>query len=761
VGGSIQLTATLQDAAGNVLSGRAVAWTSADEDVATVDSTGLVTGAGAGPVTVSARSEGQTGAASVRVVVLDPAVYEVTAVSGGGQSGFAGTVLSRPLVVLVSNRNTGSPKEGVAVGWRAGPGGGAPTRTTSTTVETGRAATRVELGNSAGNLTVTAEVFGLPAVTFQVMALPAPTLQSVSPGSVAPGDTVSVSVADLPDGSSVAVTFDGVAGSVVNETAGTPTVLDVIVPAAARVCGPTAEVDVRLRAGGITTAPVSLTVAVPADPFQVGQVLVIEGTQDVQCATLPAAGGAARYLLVPLSAEFESDGRFQVTLGADQVTITPVAGARDRGVPGFHDRLREHELGLAAHSSPVANVADPARLLAEPEVGSARQFRVLNTTELSGLLTEEDFDLVTATLMYKGAHTLLYIDDAAPSGGFTQGDADFLGELYDRYLYEANLDYFGAPSDRDRNDRVIVLLSPVVNGLSQHGTPGIIVGFFFGLDLFSPNASGCSECRFSNDGELLYGIVPDPDAIFTDTVSRERTLELLPGVMVHEMQHMISFRFKVLIHGNASLETLWLSEALAHASEEVAGDAAFFNRLFEISDHLYEPNFDRAWRYLSDPSQHSLTATSGGGTLERGGAGWLFLRWLADQYGDFIFRDMTQARANGVANVEQQTGETFFRLFADWAVALWADDLAIPGLARRYQIPKWPMRLLLRFGDPPEYTLQPLQRTFGELRSTDISVMMAGSSPLYVEVDASGDTNDLDLELSAPANAGLAILRIE
>src|SRR5439155_15153481 len=67
VGQSVQLTATLKDAAGNVLSGRSVVWISSAWGVATVSASGLVTGAAAGVVTIMATSEGQTGSAAVSV----------------------------------------------------------------------------------------------------------------------------------------------------------------------------------------------------------------------------------------------------------------------------------------------------------------------------------------------------------------------------------------------------------------------------------------------------------------------------------------------------------------------------------------------------------------------------------------------------------------------------------------------------------------------------------------------------------------------
>ena len=65
-----QLAATLRDAEGNVLAGRAVQWASSDPAVATVDpATGVLTGVDRGTVTITATSEGKQATAS-RVVVI-------------------------------------------------------------------------------------------------------------------------------------------------------------------------------------------------------------------------------------------------------------------------------------------------------------------------------------------------------------------------------------------------------------------------------------------------------------------------------------------------------------------------------------------------------------------------------------------------------------------------------------------------------------------------------------------------------------------
>src|SRR5204863_7826999 len=61
-GQTVQLTATLKDANGNVLTGRTVTWASNNTTVATVNSSGLVTTKVAGYATITATSEGQKGA---------------------------------------------------------------------------------------------------------------------------------------------------------------------------------------------------------------------------------------------------------------------------------------------------------------------------------------------------------------------------------------------------------------------------------------------------------------------------------------------------------------------------------------------------------------------------------------------------------------------------------------------------------------------------------------------------------------------------
>jgi hypothetical protein len=90
LGQTVQLTATPKDARGNVLSGRAIAWSSSDPTVAAVstagfasNTSGFVSPVGVGAATITATSEGKRG--TTVISVTEPAAgvsYYVDAVAG-------------------------------------------------------------------------------------------------------------------------------------------------------------------------------------------------------------------------------------------------------------------------------------------------------------------------------------------------------------------------------------------------------------------------------------------------------------------------------------------------------------------------------------------------------------------------------------------------------------------------------------------------------------------------------------------------------
>lgn len=92
-GGTLDLTAILRDAGGNLVPGRTPTWTSDDLSVATVSATGVVTAMAVGATDIRASEDGASGAATVTVQPPGPEVATLppTGVTGSGAA-FRATV---------------------------------------------------------------------------------------------------------------------------------------------------------------------------------------------------------------------------------------------------------------------------------------------------------------------------------------------------------------------------------------------------------------------------------------------------------------------------------------------------------------------------------------------------------------------------------------------------------------------------------------------------------------------------------------------
>jgi uncharacterized protein YjdB len=107
------LVATLRDAAGNVLTGRSVSWSSSTQSVATVSAAGLVTAVALGETRVSASSEGQIGTA---LIVVQPVPVGSVAITLPRDTM---TVGERIRLVAVVRGIDGQTLAGRPVSWRS------------------------------------------------------------------------------------------------------------------------------------------------------------------------------------------------------------------------------------------------------------------------------------------------------------------------------------------------------------------------------------------------------------------------------------------------------------------------------------------------------------------------------------------------------------------------------------------------------------------------------------------------------------------
>ena len=177
-GQTAQLTATPKDVNGNPLSGRVISWASSNTLVATVSSSGLVTGKVAGSATITATSEGQSGTASVTVTAVPVASVTVTPASASVNEGNTVQLTATPKDV------NGNPLSGRVVTW-------ASSNTSVATVSSSGLVT----GKVAGSAMITATSEGQSGTS-------AITVVHVPVASV----TVSPSSASVPAGSALQLT---------------------------------------------------------------------------------------------------------------------------------------------------------------------------------------------------------------------------------------------------------------------------------------------------------------------------------------------------------------------------------------------------------------------------------------------------------------------------------------------------------------------------------------------------------------------------
>ncbi len=486
----------------------------------------------------------------------------------------------------------------------------------------------------------------------------------------------------------------------------------------------------------------------------VGEFEIIDAASQ-GCVRIPAAGGGgAEHLFVALVGEGTEapqgiSASYRLNGGGGTVAVRAPAAARGSEAGRFHARLRRLERELAAQAGGPA-LSRSGRATPPPSVGDQRTFKVCATA------TCATFVDAPATARVVAERVAIFLDDNPPPGGYSDADLQEVAALFDDHLYPIDTTAFGRESDIDGNGVVIVLLTKRINELSPNcNTSGsVILGYFFGLDLL-PNQAN------SNQGEVFYGLLPDPDNP-SCSISKSFATGLLPPVFIHEFQHMISYNQHVLERNAGSTEDTWLNEGLSHFAEELGGRLIpdiECQPLFENCESQFiGGDIDNAYDYLDDPEASFLVEPGNSqGTLAERGANWLFLRWLVDHFaaeqplgGDFT-RRLVQTANQGSANVEAETGEPFDELVSQWQLANYVEDL--PGftpLDSRLQYTSWDFRPLYQanFEDgvfPKPYPLTPQVTSDGDV---SLSGTLRGGSGVHLRIVQPASAPELELRLT-------------
>ncbi len=474
----------------------------------------------------------------------------------------------------------------------------------------------------------------------------------------------------------------------------------------------------------------------------VGAYTAYDITADSGCAVFPANASttdSAEYLLVVQSAGGSPGDSAAYQVEADRSAL-PALRARAAAAPlgrlghnaqaafdrMLHQRTRRLELSARAAAPTVGHVTGVAKVITPPALGSLRTFSVCATDDCSV------YQPVVGRALIVGQHVAIYEDTLAPPGGLGTTDIDSLEAVFDGRIYALDTLAFGRESDDDSNGVVIVLLTNVVNKLvtaSSCQANGYVTGFFDSADL-DPLTAGQH-----NDGEVFYGLVPDPAGALSCSHSVAEVDAELPTTFAHEFEHMINFVQHVLVRGGNE-EDDWLDESLAKYAEELTANSYLPSDSSSWLNDMLE-NWYNAYQYLLAPDQHFLLTTSDQ-NLADVGAGWLYVRWLVDQNGIGITRRLVQTSLTGTANVASVVGLPFATTDARWALANYVSDLSTFNAPGELRFSSWSFRFIygqLTQLDPADFPLAfPLVPTLVSPGSTDLTGSLRAGSGIYLLV---------------------------
>ena len=563
--------------------------------------------------------------------------------------------------------------------------------------------------------------------TFEVRARAeaAPTILRVDPAVLVEGETAMISgwgFSTSPEENDVLV--DGISAAVLSSSA---TRLSITVPRAD--CLPPREVRLRVfNAGGRHAARVGLT-PVRGEHLNWQQFEWRHTPAGEGCIHLPGSADGGEFLIGVTSVSEDPSRLTSVTLAGtpgDDLMAGASRGASARGV-GSGDGLQERSsAGLAFPPAPHAPSAANRAWRAVPERVDMRQAvwraahqgaMARNQTLLAGLgqaewsagssptvvarssLSAGDRATlnvpgqsgveVEAVVRLVGEHTVWLDDVANPAETFTDAELMELDAFYASHVKPVHDAYFGRLSDVDGNGRLLVLMTVELNRRGYRGQ----VNF---CDLYRS-----SQCGASNEAEIFYSFVPDPDGVAGEVFSKEFVRQWFPSLLTHEVTHLVQAAASVF--GDASLEP-WELEGGAVMAQELVGHRLFGHASGQDLGYA-EWNaaegrgwYDRLWGVFSlfsggrgAPEECSwLTFKNRDGNdgpchgSVTYGVSWFVLRFAMDRWGGqypggerALLRRLTQSPRRGFASlVDVSPDWSIERILGEFYATLWLEGAA-------------------------------------------------------------------------------------
>lgn len=374
-----------------------------------------------------------------------------------------------------------------------------------------------------------------------------------------------------------------------------------------------------------------------------------------------------------------------------------------------------------------------------PTVGSVVPINANLTSNLCSTAKEIHGATVIAVL----PHTIVLSDTLSPPGGYTAAEMTDFGQQFDTLGYAVDVENFGAPTDIDGNGRIAILFTPGVNVIPA--PPGATVaGLFASRDL-----APVSSCASSNEGEMFYLPVPDPNKTINGAYANKSALANgILSALVHEMQHLINAGRRIYVNNASFLEETWLNEGLSHIAEELlyyrrSGQTPRSNidlatiqssqAQVDVFNADQIANMLRLRAYLR--STENISPFGSTDLLETRGATWQLLRYAADRTGgteQTVWAALVNSTTSGMANFNAVFGDPV-SISRDWAVAQLLDDAGL-GTTPNYTHPSWNYRSVLPSLNSGKFPLS--VRT---LLDTPIDLLLTGGGVSYLRFRVSAN----------------------
>ena len=381
-------------------------------------------------------------------------------------------------------------------------------------------------------------------------------------------------------------------------TAVSDTSLSIVVPEAD--CQPPRRVELRVAIADLSDARTVGVTPGPPDDLIAYDGLYVTASGD-GCIQLPGSEAGGEYLIGVVSTSEDVSSLTAVTLNgipgdaavagtagavaalsgkaytglASSVLPRPVASRRPRPSIDAQSRLDSQAFDrpgrdYAAHNRIMARNEELSRRLGRTTLpsfdgtaGAVRSVEVGDTLTLEVSPSCSESHPVQAVVRSVGTGLVWLEDLDNPSGTFTDSELAELGRFYSDYTKGVHDDYFGGLPDVDGNGQVLILMTKETNRRER------VFGYVYGEDLYPK-----SECSTSNEAEIFYGLVPDPDGSIGRSWTKEQVLAVYPALLTHEITHIVQFGARHFGSASANKAT-WELEGGATLSEQLVGYRLF------------------------------------------------------------------------------------------------------------------------------------------------------------------------------------------